>query len=120
MAGDALDHQSVKSSKAMTSTSATTSALATMSNQQTLKSAKSTAMVTVQCVAIVACFTMAMTVEVAMIVLFLMSGPILFLNELATFSKHCLSYLLLVGKPDSTTCVISGKTESNQELYNMN
>ena len=120
MAGDALDHQSVKSSKAMTSNPAMSSALATMTGQQTLKSAKSTALVTVQCVAIVACFTMAMTVEVAMIVLFLMSGPILFLNELATFSKHCLSYLLLVGKPESTTCVISGKTESNQELYNMN
>ena len=120
MAGDALDHQSVKSSKVMTSTSATTSSLATMSNQQTLKSAKTTAVVTVQCVAIVACFTMAMTVEVAMIVLFIMSGPILFLNELATFSKHCLSYLLLVGKPEPTTCVISGKTESNQQLYNVN
>ena len=120
MAGDALDHQSVKSSKAMTSTSATASSLATMSTQKTLKSAKTTAVVTVQCVAIVACFTMAMTVEVAMIVLFIMSGPILFLNELATFSKHCLSYLLLVGKPEPTTCVISGKTESNQQLYNVN
>ena len=104
----------------MTSTSATSSALATMTNQPTLKSAKTTAMVTVQCVAIVACFTMAMTVEVAMIVLFLMSGPIFVLNELATFSKHCLTYLLLVGKPESTTCVISGKTESNQQLYNVN
>merc|ERR1719322_17574 len=100
----------------MKSTSATTSSLATMSNQQTLKSAKSTAVVTVQCVAIVACFTMAMTVEVAMIVLFLMSGPILVLNELATFSKHCITYLLLVGKPESNTCVISGKSESNQHL----
>merc|ERR1719208_682018 len=102
----------------MTSTSATTS-LATMTTQQTLKSAKTTAVVTVQCVAIIACFTMAMTVEVAMIALFLMSGPILFLNELATFSKHFLSYLLLVGKPEPTTCVISGKTESNQQLYNV-
>ena len=104
----------------MTSTSATTPTLATVTTQPTLKSAKSTALVTVQCVAIVACFTMAMTVEVAMIVLFLMSGPILLLNELATFSKHCLTYLLLVGKPESTTCVISGKTESNQQLYNVN